>query len=350
MNVLASLEFLVGAFKSKYWWFELYELFRKLMLTGVFSLIFPASDMQMVLGILMCLHSFWVYIELKPFRTTSDNELAIGALFGTFLVLFAAQLIKLRSLYITSPEGDKNIGILIVIMIFAFPIWGVLLIIYDIYGPASRFVQHGVTSNLAEMNENSKKGQVSVRLLKKGEREWDFDDDAYPMWILEDPTEHIPEDEKIKLRIKATHVSIELPFRRGNVGGDQVMIKWPFGKIEEYDGEIEGEGADLMQLFHIRIGNAKFTFETEFVDPIITELDHALESAVSAGRTRLFTACTKGRAKPVSFCFGSVIAKIQRNRKDGDDEDGTENDDTDAFALAALASLSGKGNPNKATI
>ena len=128
------------------------------------------------------------------------------------------------------------------------------------------------------------------------------------------------------------------------------MIKWPFGKIEEYDGEIEGEGADLMQLFHIRIGNAKFTFETEFVDPIITELDHALESAVSAGRTRLFTACTKGRAKPVSFCFGSVIAKIQRNRKDGDDEDGTENDDTDAFALAALASLSGKGNPNKATI
>jgi hypothetical protein len=286
MNLLASLEFLLGAYKSKFWWFELYELFRKLMLTGVFSLIYPETDLQMVLGLLMCLHAFWVYIELKPYRTASDNELAIGALFGTFLVLFAAQIIKLRAMYVTAPEGDRGIGVLLVIMLLSFPVWGVCLIIYDIYGPSHRSIEHGVTANLAEMRDETSKKYAAeeIVLLRKGENAWDFDDDAYPMWVLEDPTEHIPEDEKIKLRIKATHVSIELPFRRGNVGGERVMIKWPFDKITEYDGELEGDGeADLMQLFHIRIGDAKFTFETEFVQPIITDLDHSIEKSVSTG-------------------------------------------------------------------
>jgi hypothetical protein len=28
------MEFLIGAYQQKYWWFELFELFRKLVLTG----------------------------------------------------------------------------------------------------------------------------------------------------------------------------------------------------------------------------------------------------------------------------------------------------------------------------
>ena len=235
-------------------------------------------------GLLMCLHAFWVMVECKPYRTHSDNELSCAALFGTFLVLFAAQIIKLRSSYITRPDGDEKIGILLIIMMLSFPVYGTLLIIYDIYGPSSRSIEHGVTANLTrEADESKRADQASTVLLKKGESAWDVDDGAYALWILEDPTERFPQDEKIKMRLKHDHVLVEMPFRRGDVGGEMVSIKWPYEKIAWYDGEKETDDVDMMQLFHIQVGDAKFSFEIEFADPIVHDLDAATAAMVPRG-------------------------------------------------------------------
>ena len=59
-GVLRSQEFLIGAYKQKYWWFELFELFRKLLLTGSYPLPdtradnFYAAHTCMGLGLVPC--------------------------------------------------------------------------------------------------------------------------------------------------------------------------------------------------------------------------------------------------------------------------------------------------------
>ena len=62
-GVLQSQEFLIGAYKSKYWWFELFELFRKLLLTGLFCVILPGTDEQIALATLACLGAFFVFVN-----------------------------------------------------------------------------------------------------------------------------------------------------------------------------------------------------------------------------------------------------------------------------------------------
>jgi hypothetical protein len=93
-GILKSMEFLVGAYQQKYWWFELFELFRKLVLTGLFCIILPGTDEQLVFATLACLFAFFVFVNWKPYRLHRDNALAIFSLFGLFLILYAGLIMK----------------------------------------------------------------------------------------------------------------------------------------------------------------------------------------------------------------------------------------------------------------
>jgi hypothetical protein len=127
-GVVDSLDFLVGAYSPKFWWFEVFELMRKLVLTGVFSLILPNTDTQITLGCLVCVGSFYFYTDVKPYINRSDNHLAIFAQFGSFMVLYSGLVMKMQMLYKPDMQGgiaDAGwLGWFLVGITASFPIVG----------------------------------------------------------------------------------------------------------------------------------------------------------------------------------------------------------------------------------
>jgi hypothetical protein len=138
-GVVDSLDFLVGAYSPKFWWFEVYELMRKLVLTGVFSLILPNTDTQITLGCLVCVGSFYFYTDVKPYINRSDNHLAIFAQFGSFMVLYSGLVMKMQMLYKPDSGGGIGgsgwLGWVLVGITATFPLAGVFFIVRDVLFP-----------------------------------------------------------------------------------------------------------------------------------------------------------------------------------------------------------------------
>jgi hypothetical protein len=88
------LAFLWQAYKPEYWYWEIIETTRKLMLTAVLSVCSPGSSEQSIFGVIMA----WAYITLysyyQPYEGASDNVLAAAGQIQIFFTFFAALIIQ----------------------------------------------------------------------------------------------------------------------------------------------------------------------------------------------------------------------------------------------------------------
>jgi hypothetical protein len=150
------VNFLTGSYKSEYWWFEIFELFRKLMLTGVLTLILPGSDSQIAIAVLFAMFGFFMYVYCKPYRDPRDNEFAIIAQFAVFLILYIGLVLKMRQLHLDealAASRETADGIYLEVGLVGFvtfiPLAGISFIILDFLYPLNREV--GVIVNPAEL-------------------------------------------------------------------------------------------------------------------------------------------------------------------------------------------------------
>jgi hypothetical protein len=91
-----SIQFLFKEYEPYYWWFEIFECFRRLMLTGGSVMFMEGTATQVVAGILIALLSIHVYSMCQPFIHDTDDVLALGAQWGIFFTLFFGLLLKLQ--------------------------------------------------------------------------------------------------------------------------------------------------------------------------------------------------------------------------------------------------------------
>ena len=131
----ARLAFLWAAYKPKFWYFEIVETSRRMILTAVLSIISPGTSGQIVLAFLVSIFYVSLYRRLSPYVETFDNEMAnvgmiqISATFFAALIvsetllprsydfvvdvsLIAANIaVALAGLYFTVMECQEDIGI-----------------------------------------------------------------------------------------------------------------------------------------------------------------------------------------------------------------------------------------------
>ena len=87
-RVKDRLGFIYYRYNERVWWYEVVELSRKLILNSIVALVTPGEDSQIVTGALVCLLYFVLLLSIRPYKTTSDLNLAAtthASLFFTLL-------------------------------------------------------------------------------------------------------------------------------------------------------------------------------------------------------------------------------------------------------------------------
>ena len=91
---LKQLRFLYDSYEPSTYWFEVFETFRRLMLTGGLVFLKPGTASQIVLSMMICLFSMRVYAEYTPFVDPAHDPLAETAQWQLFLTLLGALCLK----------------------------------------------------------------------------------------------------------------------------------------------------------------------------------------------------------------------------------------------------------------
>ena len=86
--------FLIGDFKPKYWFWEVVELFRKLLLSGILSLVGRGSIAQAVLGTVISFAFFALHLRLLPYKSSTLNTFKAVSEIQMFAVLLLSVVLQ----------------------------------------------------------------------------------------------------------------------------------------------------------------------------------------------------------------------------------------------------------------
>ncbi len=90
-----NLAFLYKAYRREYWWFEIYELLRKLFLTGLIIFIAAGTATQLAIACIVCAVTMCLHMRLRPYEQRGDDVLQGFALAEVLLITYCALLLKL---------------------------------------------------------------------------------------------------------------------------------------------------------------------------------------------------------------------------------------------------------------
>uniref|UniRef100_A0A7S2BT64 TRP C-terminal domain-containing protein n=1 Tax=Florenciella parvula TaxID=236787 RepID=A0A7S2BT64_9STRA len=91
------LSFLLGSWEQRVYWWEVFEVIRRLLLSGVLVLFGPGSAIQAGMSILICVFSIKAYSLYAPFREDADDYLQEVTQWQLFMVLFAVILSRMNT-------------------------------------------------------------------------------------------------------------------------------------------------------------------------------------------------------------------------------------------------------------
>ena len=100
---LMSLSFLFDPYKPEYWYFEIIETVRRLLMTGVLSVIEPGSYPQLSYGLFLSVFFTILFSFLKPYHSKKDNWIAILSSAQHILVFLSSSFMKYNGM-----DVDKN--------------------------------------------------------------------------------------------------------------------------------------------------------------------------------------------------------------------------------------------------
>ena len=81
---------LVGGYEARTYWFEIFEMIRKVLLVGIPGTFEKGGNMQLVWGLLVCFITAGMYMSYSPFIIDSDDQLQQLAQLQIFITLAAS--------------------------------------------------------------------------------------------------------------------------------------------------------------------------------------------------------------------------------------------------------------------
>jgi hypothetical protein len=91
---LMNIAFLFDPYKPEYWYFEVVETMRRLLMTGALSSVRPGSFTQLSCGLSLSIFFTILLATLKPYSESRDNWIAILSSALLILVFLASSFIK----------------------------------------------------------------------------------------------------------------------------------------------------------------------------------------------------------------------------------------------------------------
>ncbi|GMH54749.1 hypothetical protein TL16_g01736 [Triparma laevis f. inornata] len=111
---IKHIVFLWRDYRPEFWWFEIYECFRRLSFTGMLVFFDPGSAPQICFAMILAVVSLLMYSNNQPFVKSEENTLAQVSTFSIFLTLLAAIMITLKDKLVE--ENSNELGILLVMV------------------------------------------------------------------------------------------------------------------------------------------------------------------------------------------------------------------------------------------
>jgi len=93
-ETLSSLRFLFDSYRCDRWWFEVAEIYRRVVFVSVIPLVSVNKATRASLGCVLAVLSMLYYREEKPFRTTFTNLIAYIAQAAILMTFYAALSIE----------------------------------------------------------------------------------------------------------------------------------------------------------------------------------------------------------------------------------------------------------------
>jgi hypothetical protein len=178
---LSSIQFLFKEYEPCYWWYEIFECFRRLMLTGGSVVFMEGSATQVVGGMLMAFLSIHVYSTCQAFIVDADDVLALLAQWGILFTLFGGLLFKLNLSQTDGYDNDgSGLGLFLVFVNVMVLVFGISASIYSLHASGinsaagsvksaimkklSKSTSHPTSKNLAgaQQEDNAMAGQVTA--------------------------------------------------------------------------------------------------------------------------------------------------------------------------------------------
>jgi hypothetical protein len=135
---VGHLKFLIKSYKPKYFYFEVIECVRRLLLTAIIGIVAPDSAAAPVLGMLIAFVFFGILIAIMPFKNESDNRFAVTLTFTLSLFFLAALMVKTDA---TSDDLDDQrlFGLALVLILAAGPF---LVVCEDMWRASRRYIEN----------------------------------------------------------------------------------------------------------------------------------------------------------------------------------------------------------------
>ena len=83
---------LFAAYKPDFWYWECVECMRRLSLTGLLVFMYPGSEKQVLLAMLICFFWMMIYLSVQPYLESSHSFFMISSQWGVLLQLYAVYL------------------------------------------------------------------------------------------------------------------------------------------------------------------------------------------------------------------------------------------------------------------
>lgn len=118
---VGHLRFLVDSYKPEYYFFEVFECVRRLLLGSVIGMASAGSPAAALMGILFSLLYIFVFMKFHPYKIEENSDLAVTLAYSLCLLYLAALLLKVNA--ISSSSLDHHIfGALLCVVLFSGPI------------------------------------------------------------------------------------------------------------------------------------------------------------------------------------------------------------------------------------
>jgi len=161
LRVLARLGLLFSDYKVEFWYFEIIEMVRKLILTAGILFLYPGSPQQTAAGLLVTVWSLQLFSLLKPFDSRDGNRAQIFSLFTLSTILFYGLLSTITRDSIKTSIEDSIVTVFIFVLhigIFALPVLSVITFTYHNFRVQSPGRKRSVSTSLTPPGQGAKRG------------------------------------------------------------------------------------------------------------------------------------------------------------------------------------------------
>ena len=116
---ISHLTFLTLPYKNEFYYWELIECFRRMILGVVVAFLGFNTAFVGVFGLVICFSFIYLHVEFEPYKELADNKLGIVLAYSQALLFLVGLLIRTNAF---EESLDNAIGIVLIVLFFIGPI------------------------------------------------------------------------------------------------------------------------------------------------------------------------------------------------------------------------------------